>query len=312
MVEIESENAADARAATSGPGGVQSVARAFGLLEVLAAAATDGRAGGSGNGPAAGLDTGSGSGSGLPRSGSAALPLAELAARANLALPTAHRLLRTMIELGYVRQLANRDYALGSGLIGLGERATPRLAELARPALGRLEAIAEETANLAILEGDLVAYVAQVPSRHRMRMFTEVGRRVLPHASGVGKAMLATLSEQRVRDIVGRTGLPEYTPTTLTDVSSLLADLREGRRRGFAIDDGEQEVGVRCIAVAIPGASPPAAVSISGPSARMTDAIVRSAVEELRRAAQELAAAPGVAGPGGAGLGGAGTGFVAP
>ena len=272
--------------APASPGGVQSVSRAFALLEALAAGAADG----------AGSRSVSGSGSG---SGAAAsLPLAELAARAGLALPTAHRLLRTMVDLGYVRQLPNRDYALGAGLIGLGERATPRLAELARPALGRLEAVAEETANLAILEGDLVAYVAQVPSRHRMRMFTEVGRRVLPHASGVGKAMLATLPEQRVRDIVGRTGLPEYTPTTLTGEDALLADLRETRRRGFAIDDGEQEVGVRCIAVAIPGASPPAAVSISGPAARMTDAIVRTAVEELARAARELAAAPGVGGSG--------------
>ncbi|MBK0422223.1 IclR family transcriptional regulator [Leucobacter sp. CSA2] len=220
-----------------------------------------------------------------------ALPLAELAARTGLALPTAHRLLRTMLELGYVRQLPNRSYALGAGLIGLGDRAKPPLAELARPALARLEAVAGETANLAVLDGDLVAYVAQVPSRHRMRMFTEVGRRVLPHASGVGKAMLATLPEPRVREIVARTGLPEYTPTTLVDPEDFLADLREARRRGFAIDDGEQEVGVRCIAVAIPGANPPAAVSISGPAARMTDAIVRTAVAELTAAARDLGAA---------------------
>lgn len=237
---------------------MQSVERAFAILEELAAAESD-------------------------------LALAEVSARAGLAVPTAHRLLATLRELGYVRQNEQRGYALGAGLIGLGERATPQLAERARPALIRLEEAAQETANLAVLDGDLVTYIGQIPSRHRMRMFTEVGRRVLPHASGVGKAMLATLPEPRVRSIIGRTGLPRYTPTTLTTEETLLADLRDTRRRGFAIDDGEQEVGVRCIAVAVPGAA--AAVSISGPTVRMTDAIVATAVEELTRAALELATA---------------------
>lgn len=262
----------------AGAGQVQSVARAFALLEVVAAA---GRA----------------------------LPLAEIAERGGLAVPTAHRLLRTLVELGYARQLDSRDYALGPGLIALGESATPPLAELARGALVRLEAAAQETANLAVLDGDLVTYIAQVPSRHRMRMFTEVGRQVLPHASGVGKAMLATLPDARVSQLVARTGLPAYTPTTLDTEAALLADLRETRRRGFAIDDGEQEAGVRCIAVALPppdaraadargpGRPParpqPAAVSISGPAARMTDAIVRTAVAELTAVARELSAARG-------------------
>lgn len=240
-------------------GQVQSVGRAFALLELLAQA-------------------------------NDALSLADLAEAAELPQPTVHRLLRTMLNLGYVRQLDSRKYALGPGLIRLGERATPRLAERARAVLVRLEEVAQETANLAILDGDLVTYIAQVPSRHHMRMFTEVGRRVLPHASGVGKAMLAMLPEARVRELTERTGMPGYTATTHTEADALVADLREARRRGFAIDDGEQEVGVRCIAVAIPGSVPPAAVSISGPSARITDAIVETAVTELTQAAAELAA----------------------
>ena len=241
---------------------VQSVARAFAILDALAAV----------EGPAT---------------------LAELAAATELPQPTAHRLLATMLSLGHVRQLEDRRYGLGPGLIGLGERAAPPLAERSRGVLVRLEEAAQETANLAVLDGDLVAYIAQVPSRHSMRMFTEVGRRVLPHASGVGKAMLATLPDARVRALVARTGMPRYTPTTIVTADALIADLRETRRRGFAIDDGEKEVGVRCIAVAIPlehhGAGQAAAVSISGPSTRMTDEIVATAVEELTRAARGLA-----------------------
>ncbi len=241
-------------------GGVQSVERAFDVLEALARAEHE-------------------------------LTVAEVAAATQLAAPTAHRLLRTLLSRGYVQQTDSRGYALGSGLIHLGKRATPELATLAQGVLADLEEASEETANLAVLDGDLVAYIAQMPSRHRMRMFTEVGRRVLPHASGVGKAILSTLPETRVREIIARTGLPKYTPSTLTTDSALLADLRESRRRGFAVDDGEQEVGVRCIAVPIPGSSPPAAVSISGPVARVTDAKSSALTVALMRAAASLASA---------------------
>ena len=237
-------------------GGVQSVARALDLLETLAAA-------------------------------DAPMALADLARRTGLAAPTAHRLLRTLQARGYAQQNDARDYGLGPVLIGLGQRATPPLAALARPVLAELEEASQETANLAVLDGDLIAYIAQVPSRHRMRMFTEVGRRVLPHASGVGKAILSTLPEARVAEIVARTGLPEYTPSTLTSEEALFADLRESRRRGFALDDGEQEVGVRCLAVVLPRSEPPAAVSISGPAARMTDAA--RLIEPLQAAARRLA-----------------------
>ncbi|MCB1273035.1 MAG: IclR family transcriptional regulator [Leucobacter sp.] len=242
---------------TNATGDVQSVARAFDLLEALAA--SDGE------------DT-----------------LAALADRCGLAVPTAHRLLGTLQRRGYVRRLEDRRYALGAGLIGLGRVAVPPLADAAMPVLRELEDAFHETANLAVLDGDLVLYVAQVPSRQRMRMFTEVGRRVLPHASGVGKAILSTLPDARVREIIASTGLPRFTPTTITDADALLADLREARRRGFAVDDGEREVGVRCIAVPVPGSSPAAAISISGPSARINDELAGTVTRALQEAAARL------------------------
>ncbi|MEJ1090454.1 IclR family transcriptional regulator [Microbacterium istanbulense] len=245
---------------TNPTGDVQSVARAFDLLEALAASE--------------GEDT-----------------LAALADRCGLAVPTAHRLLGTLQRRGYVRRLEDRRYALGAGLIGLGRVAVPPLADAAMPVLRELEDAFHETANLAVLDGDLVLYVAQVPSRQRMRMFTEVGRRVLPHSTGVGKAMLSAMAEPHVRSLVARTGLPSFTPSTLTDPDAFVADLRASRHRGFAVDDSEQEVGVRCIAVVVPGLPSPTAVSISGPAARITDAIVPEVVEALQAAAARLAEA---------------------
>ncbi|MFC7766291.1 IclR family transcriptional regulator [Leucobacter soli] len=239
-------------------GGVQSVERAFRVLEILADARGE-------------------------------VPLAEIARSAGLAQPTAHRLLQTMLRLGYVRQLDSRGYALGPGLIHLGSRATPPLVQRAQPVMVELEEVARETVNLAVLDGDHVAYVGQVPSRHQMRMFTEVGRRVLPHSAGVGKAILSTLPEVRVREIIAGTGMPRFTPTTITEPEALLADLREARRRGFAVDDGEREVGVRCVAVPVPGSSPAAALSISGPSARINDELAATITDALLAAAARLA-----------------------
>ena len=244
---------------TAPEGTVQSVTRAFALLEALADA--DGE-----------------------------LALADLAAATGLAQPTAHRLLKTMQGLGYARQSASRSYGLGPALIALGNRAAPQLAARAQPLLNDLEELSQETANLVVLDGAMAVYVAQQPSRHQMRMFTEVGRRVLPHSAGAGKAMLATLSEARVREIAGLTGLPRFTDTTITSVPGLLAELRDTRRRGYALDEGEREVGVRCIAVAVPGATPPAALSVSGPAARITDVMTGRIVEALQGAAVRLAA----------------------
>src|SRR5690348_2502342 len=116
------------------------------------------------------------------------LGLSELAQASGLPQPTIHRLLRTLVARGYARQLPSRRYSLGPRLMFLGDIASQLLRVWARPDLSRLVEHTGETANMALLEGDEVVYVAQVPSRNSMRMFTEVGRRVQPHCTGVGKA----------------------------------------------------------------------------------------------------------------------------
>jgi IclR family acetate operon transcriptional repressor len=247
-------------------GGVQSLDRAFDLLERMADAGGE-------------------------------VGLSELAAGRGLPLPTIHRLLRTLLASGYVRQEANRRYALGPRLIRLGESASRLLGVWARPHLARLAEATGETANMALLDGDEVVYVAQMPSRHSMRIFTEVGRRVPPHATGVGKALLAGLPADRARSLLARTGMPAVTDRTFTEPGALLAELERVRSEGYALDDEEQEAGVRCLAVAVPGAPRPAAISVSGPACRLTDAAAGALVPVLHAVAQELAQTLGAAGP---------------
>ncbi|ONI70358.1 IclR family transcriptional regulator [Actinosynnema sp. ALI-1.44] len=238
-------------------GGVQSLQRAFDLLEGLADAGGE-------------------------------ASLSELASASGLPMPTIHRLIRTLVALGYVRQHPNRRYALGSRLIRLGENAGRQFGTWARPLLAELVDEVGETANLAVLEHDEVVYVAQAPSRHSMRMFTEVGRRLLPHGTGVGKAMLSQMAPNDVRELLKRTGMPAYTPNTFQDPEPLIRHLAEITTRGYAIDEGEQELGVRCIAVPVKGTPSPAAISVSGPEGRLTDEIVPKVAPIVQRIAEAI------------------------
>ena len=158
-------------------GTVQSIERAFGLLETMA-------------------DHGG------------TMGLSQLAAESGLPLPTIHRLLRTLVDLGYLRQDSSRQYVLGPRLIRLGESSARCSASGPSPHLDRLVAELGESANLAMLDGDEIVYVAQAQSRRAMRMFTEVGRRVLPHCTAVGKAIMARMPEDQVLDLLRRTGMP--------------------------------------------------------------------------------------------------------
>ena len=213
----------------------------------------------------------------LAEAGGALVP-SELAAASGLPLPTVHRLIRTLVNRGYVRQEPCRRYTLGSRLIWLGETSSRMLGASLRPFLAQLVRETGKTANLAMLDGDEVVYLAQVPSPHSMRMFTEPGCRVRVHCTAVGKAMLAQLPPEQARALLERSDMPASTPTTITDPDLLLAHLEVIRKQGYAVDEAEQEIGVRCFAVAVPGAPVTRPSPTSGPQARMTDEAAAHAV----------------------------------
>lgn len=215
--------------------------------------------------------------------------LSALAAASGLPLTTIHRLLQTLVDLGYLRHEPSQQYVLAPRLIRLGEGSTDKLGIWARPYLAALVDDLGETANLAMLDGDQVLYVAQVPSRHSMRMFTEVGRRVAAHTTAAGKVMMATMSQEQVAEMLARTGMPQRTAHSITDSTTLLEQLSWTAEHGYALDEGEQEVGVRCVAVALPDAPKRLAISVSGPAIRMTEELVAKAVPVLTRACAALA-----------------------
>jgi IclR family acetate operon transcriptional repressor len=123
-----------------------------------------------------------------------------------------------------------------------------------------------------------------------MRMFTEVGRRVHLHCTGVGKALLSQLPASTARELLVRGGMPRRTEKTITDPDELLALLPQIAAQGYVLDDGEQETGVRCVAVPVPGGPLMTAISVSGPEGRVPMESVPAIVTRLQETAAELAA----------------------
>jgi len=120
-----------------------------------------------------------------------------------------------------------------------------------------------------------------------MRTFTEVGNRVALHCTGVGKALLAAIAPAHAARLIDAGPLEARTAATLTDPAAVRAEIALIRERGYALDEGEMEVGVRCFAVGMAG-SAPMALSVSGPDARMTDERIAPVVSALHDAAGRL------------------------
>jgi IclR family acetate operon transcriptional repressor len=236
---------------------IQSLERAFTLLELLA------EAGGQ-------------------------LSLSELAQNSGMPLPTAHRALRAMASSGYVRQMESRRYALGTRLILLGDVASRVLGACAGPHLEELVAAVGETVNMSMLDGESLTYIAQVPSSHVMRPFIEVGHTAPVHCTAEGKVMLSVLPDSRVRQILTQTGMVRRTENTICDPAQMAAELAVIREQGYAVDRGEYEVGLSAVAVLVPDAPVPMAVSVAAPDARLTAGTVRNLVPALKAAGEKL------------------------
>jgi IclR family acetate operon transcriptional repressor len=215
------------------------------------------------------------------------LGVSELATELALPIATTHRIARTLVSQGLVAQLRDRRYGLGSRLVPLGMAANELLGARARPVLAELAQRVGESANLASFVAGGVEYVSQVAGPQSMRMFTEVGRRAPAHATGVGKAILARMDDAQVLSILKERGMAASTPTTITDPRRMLDELARIRELGYAVDEGEMEVGVRCVAVAFESMGA-MAVSVSGPSGRLVGEALEQAVPRVIAAAARL------------------------
>ena len=223
--------------------------------------------------------------------------LTALAAALHLPAPTAHRLLATLEDADYVQAGEDGRYRVGVRAFRVGTAFLEHrnLIAEAIPRLERLMETSGETANLAVIEHGAAVFVAQAPCRELMRMNARLGARAPLHASGVGKAMLSAMPPREADELVGRGALAIYTDHTLVTRAGLAQALAQAAARGYAIDDEEHALGLRCVAAAIvdEAGRPWAALSIAGPTSRLTRERLPELGERVRSAARDVTLALG-------------------
>lgn len=242
---------------------VQSIDRAFGLLERLCAS----------------------------RDG---LPIHTLSEETGLHKSTVHRLLAAMAARGYVRKDEDTGrYRMTTRICELSAQVVESLdiLQVARAPMEALSQTTGETVHLVVREGDEIVYVHKVESDvSSMRMFSRIGMRRPMYCTGVGKAILAELPEEEVERIWGASDIQAYTEHTIVTLERLRDVLDSIRRRGCAYDNQENELGVRCIAATIHDYTGAicGALSISAPMLRMSDSKVAQLQPQLMAACAKI------------------------
>lgn len=229
--------------------------------------------------------------------------LSDVARAAGLPVSTAHRLLTTLEQQGFAQfEPASSLWHVGRDAFTVGLAYGRRLSFVAPalPLLRRLRDATRETANLGILDDDHLVTVSQVESREIRRALSPPGRRVPVFSSAMGKAILATWRDQEVLALADRAGLPPLTTKSLRSREAALAEIARTRDRGWALDDEEFNLGMRCLAAVVwsPQGEAACAISISGAAVRLTEDRLEPLGRLVAQAAEELTGVLGGMAPG--------------
>jgi IclR family transcriptional regulator, acetate operon repressor len=228
--------------------------------------------------------------------------LSDLAVRTGLSASTVHRLLATLESRRFVQfDRAQSKWHVGvrSFTVGASFARRRNFSAQAIPYLRKLRDLTRETANLAMVDDEFVIVLTRMESREIMRSLTQVGGRVPMVTSGVGKAVLATYSDEDVGAVIRHHGMPRLTEKSIVRPSDLFKELEKIRKQGYALDDEEACMGLRCVAAVVYNdcAEPLAAISVSGMTSRLTDQRLPEIGQVVRDVAAELTAALGGAIP---------------
>jgi DNA-binding IclR family transcriptional regulator len=230
------------------------------------------------------------------------MSLGELSLAASLPKSTTHRLLRTLIQHKLVRQdNKTGQYVPGLKLFEMAYRVLNRmeLRTQALPVLERLNRQTNLTVHLAILDDGEVVYIEKREADRPIRMYSAVGKRAPAHCTGLGKALLAHLPEEELRRIVQEKGLRRYTANTITTWDELVDHLARVRARGYALDNGEHEEMIHCVAAPVRDHTGQvvAAISLTGAVNHMSLEYAESLSTLVLRAAEEISRRIGYVGP---------------
>lgn len=226
------------------------------------------------------------------------LGLRQLSLLTGASKASSFRVLTTLERRGYlIKDPVTRKYSPGPRLMALSFATVARLdvPRRARPVLEELRAEFDETVNLGVLSDREVLYLDIVESTRGLRMASRVGARDQLHSTALGKAYLATMSEQEIRALLDGYERRQKTRRTIVDMDALVREIEITRTRGYSIDDEENDVGARCVGIAVidPDGRPQAAISVSGPAARIQGRMLEAIGRRLTTAAEEVAVVMG-------------------
>jgi DNA-binding IclR family transcriptional regulator len=225
--------------------------------------------------------------------------LKELSATTGLHASTAHRILNDLVVGRYVERVDNGLYQLGMRLLELGSLVKGRLnvREAAISAMRSLHKLTGQTINLSVQQGDEIVYIDRAWSeRSGMQVVRAIGGRAPLHLTSTGKLFLSTADARQVRAYALRTGLAGHTRNSLTDLDRLERELALVRRHGYARDNEELELGVRCIAAGIfdDTGKLVAGLSMSAPAERLQDDWIKALVDTAASISEALGYEPSV------------------
>jgi IclR family transcriptional regulator, acetate operon repressor len=215
--------------------------------------------------------------------------LFQLVAATGMPKSSVHRYVEVLAQEGFLeRDMQSGTYRLGARIVSLASHETPLLVLRARPYLERLRDQFDETVNLGILSGDNIVYLDIVESPKTVRLAARIGDRDMVHATALGKAIAAQLPEAEISSLLQRTGLPRRTANTITRAADFISHLELVRRHGFAVDDQENDVEGRCVAIVIPAPRVQYAISVSGITSRFPMSKTAEVARQMREIVVEL------------------------
>lgn len=219
------------------------------------------------------------------------LGITEISGKIDLHKSTVHRLLGTLIYKGYVIQdLSTNKYRLSLKLYELGSKRVEEMDILkaSKPYTEELMKSLNEVVHLVIRDKNDIVYIDKVEADNTIRMASSIGRRSPLYCTSVGKAMLSYMPEEEVRKVWESSNITKLTKYTITDFETFKEELQKIRENGYAEDDEENELGVRCIGVPVFNRynQIEGAISVSGPTTRVTKEKLRVFAEEVKKYAR--------------------------
>jgi IclR family acetate operon transcriptional repressor len=225
------------------------------------------------------------------------MTLADIAAEAKRPKASVYRVLQTFVRRGYARAVGSGVYAPGPTILSLAGRmrADLGLVQLAGPILRRLEDVTRETIHLGLYTGSGAIYIEKIEARDFFAVQSYVGMSMKLHCTAIGKCILANLPAEERRRLLGGGRLERATPNTLTAPSVLDEELRTVLANGYAIDDEENHVGIRCVGAPIFRADGTVlgGVSVTSPAFRFTVEDAIALAPRVRDVAQAISSTMG-------------------